>query len=140
MHGALDVAQDDRPQVDRLDDPFGPIDRRRVSDPHLVLENQEEPADDVAHERLGAEADRETGDPGAGQDAGVMSRPNSRQHHQQRDTDHQHGDRVLNHGAERARAFRPLDRVQVGPDAHLVLETADEQGRHPHQRVARGGR
>ena len=38
-----------------------------VADADLVLEDQEEPADDVADQRLRAEADRQAGDAGAGQ-------------------------------------------------------------------------
>ena len=67
VNRALDVAQDDRPEVDRLDDAVGAVDRRGIADADLILENQEEPADDVAHERLRAESNCQPGDPGAGQ-------------------------------------------------------------------------
>ena len=67
VHRAFAVAQHDRAQVDRLDQAADPVDRGDVADAHLVLEDQEEAADDVAHQRLGAEADREADDAGAGQ-------------------------------------------------------------------------
>ena len=61
------VAQHDRPQVHLLDQPALAVDDRDVADAHLVLEDQEEAGDDVAHQRLRAEADRQADDAGAGQ-------------------------------------------------------------------------
>ena len=62
------VAQDDGAQVDLLDDPGDAVDPRQIADPHLILEDQEEAGDDVAHQVLRAEADRQPGNAGAGQD------------------------------------------------------------------------
>ena len=62
---SLFVAQHDRPQVDLFDQPADAVDRRGVADAHLILEDHEEAADDVAHQRLRAKADRQAGDAGA---------------------------------------------------------------------------
>ena len=61
------VAQHDRAQVDFLDEPALAIDDRDVADAALVLEDQEEAGDDVAHDRLRAETDRQPRDAGARQ-------------------------------------------------------------------------
>ena len=57
MDGAFLVSQHDRAQVDFLDEPALSIDDRDVADAALVLEDQKEAGDDVAHDRLGAETD-----------------------------------------------------------------------------------
>ena len=67
MHRAFLVAQHDRPQVDGLDEPALSVDDGDVADAHLILEDQEEAGDDVAHERLRAEADGKPDDAGAGE-------------------------------------------------------------------------
>ena len=48
VDGAFLVAQDRRPQVDRLDQAAGAVDRDDVADADLVLEDEEEAADQVA--------------------------------------------------------------------------------------------
>ena len=50
--------------------PADAVDRRDVADAHLILQNQEEAADHVAHQRLRAEADREAENAGTGQERG----------------------------------------------------------------------
>ena len=65
LHGSLAIAQHDRPQVDLLDFPAHAIDAGDVADPDLILDDQEETGDDVAHQILRAEADRQPGDAGA---------------------------------------------------------------------------
>ena len=70
MHRAFLVAQHDRPQVDLFDQPALAVDDGDVADAHLILEDQEEAGDDVAHQRLRAEADRQADDAGAGQRRG----------------------------------------------------------------------
>ena len=42
---------------------------------------------------------------------------------------------LLNDGAQRAGAFRPFERIEVGSEAQIVLEPADQQRGHPHQRI-----
>ena len=132
----LRVTQNDGPEVDRLDQPAGAVDRRDVADAHLILENQEEAADDVAHQRLRAEADRQAGNPGAGQhrrdvDAELVE-------------DHQHGDTVIasrrdvaDERPERPRAFGALERVEARALADLVLESSHEQARGADKRVGK---
>src|SRR5712691_1799064 len=70
-HGVDDprlVAQPDRADRDRLDrSPVVLADIDDVADRDLVLDQNEEPRDDVLDERLAAEADRQTDNPGAGQ-------------------------------------------------------------------------
>ena len=67
MDRALLVAQHDRAQVHLFDQPALAVDDGDVADAHLVLEDQEEAGDHVAHQRLRAEADRQADDPGAGE-------------------------------------------------------------------------
>ena len=70
VHGAFLVAQHDGPEVDGLDEPALSVDDGDVADAHLILEDQEEAGDDVAHERLRAEADGQPDDAGAGERRG----------------------------------------------------------------------
>ena len=67
VDGAFLVPQHDRAQVDGLDQAALAVDDRDVADAHLILENQKEPGNHVAHERLRAEADRQAENAGAGQ-------------------------------------------------------------------------
>ena len=67
-----------------------------------------EPRDDVAHEVLGAEADREAGDAGAGQDRHDVDRQLAQQH-QDRDEPDRTVTRLRQDAAQRARAALPLE-------------------------------
>ena len=69
-----------------FDEPAGAVDRRDVTDADLILEEEEEAADDVADQRLRAEADRQAGDAGAGQHRGDVDLE-LLQNHQGRDAD-----------------------------------------------------
>ena len=123
MNGAVEVAQDERAQVDGLDQAGDVVDARHVAHADLVFENQEEPADDVAHERLRAEAERNTGDARARQERHDVE-PELAQDHQQRHREHERCDDVLDELAERARPFRTLQNVEPRSLADLVLGTA----------------
>ena len=70
VNGAFLVPEDGRPEVDGLDEPTLPVDDGDVADAHLILEDQEKTGDDVAHQRLRAEADGEPDDAGAGERRG----------------------------------------------------------------------
>ena len=123
MDGALLVAQHDGAQVDLLDQPALPVDDRVVADAHLVFEDDEEAGDHVAHQGLGAEADRQAGDAGAGQRRRDVDAELA-QHHQPGDDRDGDGQRLLNEPAERLRALGALDDVLSGAGAHLPLEPA----------------
>ena len=43
MHHALDIAQDDGPQVDLLDGSADAVDLRGVAEAHLIFGDQEQP-------------------------------------------------------------------------------------------------
>ena len=124
VHGALLVAQHDRAQVHLLDQPALAVDDRHVADAHLVLEDQEEPGDDVAHERLRAEADAPAPTMPAPVSTGVMSTSSSRSTISPAMTDDDDGERLLQQAAERLRALGALDDVEPGAAAHLALEAA----------------
>jgi hypothetical protein len=64
---ALFVPEHRRPQVDLFDESAGAVDRHHVADTHLVLEDQEEPANQILDQALRAEAERDADDAGAGQ-------------------------------------------------------------------------
>ena len=61
------VAERGDAQTDRLDGADRLADVDHVTDPVLVLEQHEEPGDEVLDQVLRAEADRQSGDAGAGQ-------------------------------------------------------------------------
>src|SRR6266496_5015525 len=64
---ALPVADRGDPQADRLDRAAGRAEVHHVADPVLVLQQHEQPGDEVLDEVLGPEADGEPGDARAGQ-------------------------------------------------------------------------
>ena len=66
--------------------PVHAVDAREIADAHLILEDEEEARDDVAHEILRAEADRQAGDAGAGQDRHHVDRQLAQQHQHRRRT------------------------------------------------------
>src|SRR5260370_11461900 len=70
-HGARHIAQPDRADGDPLDHPpvvFADIDD--IADRDLILEQDEKTGDDVLDERLTAKADRQTDNPGPGEQRG----------------------------------------------------------------------
>ena len=60
--------------------PVTPLMRARSPIAHLILEDQEEPRDHVAHQVLRAEADGQPGDAGAGEDRHDVDRQLAQQH------------------------------------------------------------
>jgi hypothetical protein len=75
--GGVEVAQHNGAQADGLHHARLAVDGDDVAHPHLVFEDEEEAGDDVAHQVLGAKADGEADDAGAGED-GVMLMSSSR--------------------------------------------------------------
>ena len=67
MQRPVRIAQIDESQRDVLDGAFGGADANDVAERELVLELEEEPGDEVAHEALRAEGDGEADDAGAGE-------------------------------------------------------------------------
>ena len=128
------IAKLDRAQVDLLDQAARAIDRGDVADAHLILEDQEEPADDVAHHRLGAEADRQSGDARSGQHRCDVD-PQLVKNHQHCDRDDGDGRDLAEKGAQRAGALRPLERVETGAGGQLVLESLHHEVCRADQRV-----
>ena len=88
--------------------PVDAVDSRDVADAHLILEDEEEAGDDVAHQVLRAEADRQAGDAGAGQNRQHVDRQLAQQH-QDRDEPHGDRDQPRQDAAERAGAPLPLE-------------------------------
>ena len=134
VNGAFLVAQHDRPEVDLLDQAADAVDRRDVADADLILEDHEEAADDVAHERLCAEADGEPGDAGAGQDGRDVDVEFVEDHHQGDAADADRA-RPVDERSQSPRAFCTLERVDARPQADLVFESSNEQRDEPDQRV-----
>ena len=65
-HRAVDASQDGGAQRDLLHDTGRLVEVDDVADAVLVLEQHEQPGDAVLHQALRAEAERHTGDAGAG--------------------------------------------------------------------------
>ena len=63
-HHAVEVTQPRRAQAHALDRAGGDADVDHVADAVLVLEQHEEPGEEVADQRLRAEPERDAGDPG----------------------------------------------------------------------------
>ena len=68
--GAVEVAQPRDPQADRLDGAARLAEVDDVADAVLVLEDHEDAGQEVLDQALGAEAEREADDAGAGDDRG----------------------------------------------------------------------
>ena len=95
-----------------------------VADADLVLENQEEPADQVPHQRLRAEAERDADDAGAGQRGRDVDAELVQDHQRGDQQDDDRGD-VGEHAAEGPGALRALERVEPGAEIDVVLEALD---------------
>ncbi len=67
-NGAVDIAQPGHAQADRLDDAGGLAEVDDVTDAVLVLEDHEDAGEEVLDEVLGAEAEGDADDAGAGDD------------------------------------------------------------------------
>jgi len=128
---ALEVAEDDRPQVDLFDEPAGAVDHRDVAHPHLILDDEEEAGDHVADQRLRAESHRKADDAGAGQhrrDVDIQLAEN-----------HQHGRRPDERRQAAARdardGLRPLaafEGIEAGADRQVALGADDDGREHAH--------
>ena len=69
---AFAVTHLDGAQLDLFDDAGDAVDPREIADAHLIFEDQKEPGDDVAHQILRAESDRQAGNARA-QDQGAFA-------------------------------------------------------------------
>ena len=130
------VPEHDRPQVHFLDEPALAVDDRDIADAALILEDEEESGDDVAHDRLCAEADGEPRDAGAGE-RGRDVDTQLAQDHQPGDGDDEHRQRLLQQAAERLRALGALDDVEARAAAHLPLEAPRRRGTGADDEVRR---
>ena len=121
---------------DGLDEAALPVDDGHVAHAHLILEDEEEAGDDVAHERLCPEADRQPDDAGAGEcGRGVHAQLVERG--ESRDDDDDEGQRVLQQTPERLRALGALDDVEPGAGGHVALELTDGRGADADDDVGR---
>ena len=128
LNRALLVPHHDGAQVDLFHRAADAVDARDVADADLILENQEESRDHVAHQILRAEADRQAGDPGAGENRQDVDRQLAQQHEHGDESD---GDRhqAREDTAERRRAPLPLEvGFRVTP-SELVLQMLDREVR-----------
>ena len=105
-----------------------------IADADLVLEDQEESADQVADQRLRAESERDAHDAGAGQRRRDVDAELA-QDHQRRDADDERRRDVREHAAQRARALGSLERVEPGAEADVVLEPLDPDADHADDHV-----
>ena len=87
---------------------------------------RKKPGDDVADQRLRAEADREADDAGAGQDRRDVD-VELAQDDQDGGRPDQHGERAAHDAGDRLRALAPLERVEPGADRHLALRAHDDR-------------
>ena len=134
MDRALAVSQHDRAEVDLFHEPRRAVDGRDVTNADLVLEKEEEAADDVPDERLRAKADGQARDAGARQHRGDIDLELP-ENHQDRDADDEDGRHLADRRTERAGAFGALEGVEGTAARHLVLESPDDQGRRPDRSV-----
>ena len=114
-----------------LDGPRDTVDAREVADAHLIFEDQKESGDDVAHQVLRAEADREAGDARAGQNRQHVDRQLAQEHQDCDEADrrrHQAGQNA----AERRRAPLPFEIGFRVPAPQLELQMLDRQVRRAH--------
>ena len=126
LHGALAVADHDRPQVDLLDDAGDAVDPGEIANPHLILEDQEEAGDDVADQVLRAEPDRQARrSPRPSGSAG--RRWQLAQQHQHRDEPDDRRDQAGEDAAERRRAPLPLEIGGRVPPRQLELQMLDRE-------------
>ena len=134
LHRSFAVAQHDRSQVDLLDAPGDAVDPREIADPDLILENQKEPRDDVAHQVLRAESDREPGDSRPRQDGQNVDRQLAQQHQH---GDEHHTDRhdARQNPAERRCPALPFEVALDVMPPDLVLQVLDRQVGGPHHHV-----
>ena len=112
--------------------PAGAVDGGDVADADLVLEDEEEAADDVADQRLRAESDAPGPAMPAPVSTGAMSMPNSRSTISAAMPTIKTVVDLADRGPERAGAFGALERVEGTAARHLVLESRDDQGRRPN--------
>src|SRR5262245_38748131 len=126
MDGTANVAQDNRSQVDLLDESIGTVDHRIVSDTHLVFENEAEAAEEVFDQPLRAEAECDAGDAGAGQQRSDVDAEFVENRHDGQPDDHDGGD-VVEDETDRASALGALARVQPHGGSRLPLEATNDQ-------------
>ena len=124
MYGAFAVAQHNRPQVHLLDDAGDAIDSRHVSNADLILEDEKKSGNHIADKILRAEADREAGNAGAGQNRQHVDRQFPQQH-QGGEKPHGDGDQPCEDAAERAGAPLPLEIAIALPVPKSMFEPAD---------------
>ena len=140
MDHPFQIAQHDRPQLDRFDEPADPIDLGDITDADLVLQNDEEAGDQVLDQGLGAEADGQAKDAGAGEDRHHIDVEFSQQHER---GEHQHhrGERILHQAAERSRPLGALRNIERRRRLvrHTLLDTVSHCGDHAHCKIGHHG-
>ncbi len=114
-----------------------PLIAHRIADANLVLEEQEESANQIAHQGLGAEAERDADDSGASQDRGNVD-VKLAQHHQSGDAEDERGGDVGEDRAERAGPFGSFERIEPGAEADVVFESLHADGHQANGGVGHG--
>jgi hypothetical protein len=104
---------DDRcAQVDLFHQPALAVDDRHIADAYLIFRQQKEPSEEVAHEILRAESDRDARDAGAGQQRTDVKADLAQRHH---DRHRPNGEprRSRSDARKRVRALLGLQRPQA---------------------------
>jgi hypothetical protein len=138
VDNAFKVAKHDCAQVDRFDEPARAVDLGDVSDAHLILQNDEKATQHVAYERLSAKTDRQPKNAGAGQDRRNVD-TKLIENHQERDADDDHGQNVLQHGAERSCPLCTLQCRDSGAPGQFQLEMPRENAEASEKAVRQQG-
>ena len=112
--GSVQVAQRGDPQTHVLDGALGLAQVDPVAHAVLVLEEHEDPREEVTHQRLGAEAERHAHDPGRGDERRHVH-PDYRQRLQDHPDEDDEGHQRLEHRPDRGHALgSPLRPLAVG--------------------------
>ncbi len=143
--GAVDVAHPGDPQAHRLDGPDGLAEVDLVAHAVLVLDDHEDAGEEVADQALGAEAERDADDAGAGDDRADVD-PDLAEHHRPEDGHDDAADDALEQAAH---GLGALDPAAGGGDVLGVRRACraeraqrhpvDARGEHPVLRALRPG-
>src|SRR5262245_17290248 len=131
LYRAFDVPKHDGAQVDLFDAAGDAVDASQITDADLVLEDQKEARDDVAHQILRPEADGQAGDAGAGQDRHDVDGQLAH-HHQDPDEHDRDRDQAGEDAAERRGTPLPFEIGRRVAPRELELQVVDRQVGRAH--------